>query len=145
MRKFMVLSCLLAGSLGLPLFSPLGLSFAQSVNSSLARAPRERHGRNVGRDDAGLTDPYPNVRQPNSSNAVETTNVASAGLIINATFDSSITSNANAAAIEAAINQAVATYQSLFSDNVTVNILFKYTSISGALARSSFVVYDEDW
>src|ERR1043165_7849675 len=50
------------------------------------------------------------------------------GLTINATFDSSITGNANAAAIESMINQSVAIYQALYSDPITVNILFRYTT-----------------
>src|SRR6202011_61699 len=40
---------------------------------------------------------------------------SSSGLVINATFDSSITNNPNAQAIESAINQAIAIYESLFS------------------------------
>lgn len=77
---------------------------------------------------------------------------ASAGLIINATFDSSITSSPNAVAIQATINQAIAIYQSLFSDPVTVSILFRYSStapdgtfISGSIARSNYVYYSIWW
>jgi hypothetical protein len=54
-----------------------------------------------------------------------------AGLTINAIFDSTITSDPNAAAIEATINAAIANVQSQFSDPITVNINFKKdTSIS---------------
>lgn len=77
---------------------------------------------------------------------------ASAGLIINATFDSSITSSPDAAAIESTINQAIAIYQSLFSDPVTVSILFRYSptspdgaSIAGSIARSNYVYYSIRW
>jgi hypothetical protein len=49
----------------------------------------------------------------------------SAGLHINATFDVSITSDPNAAAIEATINAAIANIESQFSDPITVNITFQ--------------------
>ena len=54
--------------------------------------------------------------------------VESGGLVINATFDSSITSNPNSAAIEAMINQAIGLYQAQFSDPITVSILFRYST-----------------
>jgi hypothetical protein len=62
------------------------------------------------------------------SGAMTTTTVATTGLIIHATFDSSITSNPNAAAIEAMINQAISIYESLFSDPITIEILFRYAT-----------------
>ena len=75
------------------------------------------------------------------------TTTASSGLIINATFDGSITSNPNAAAIEAAINRAIAIFESLFSDRLTIPILFRY-STKGAdgspvagVSQSEFAVY----
>jgi hypothetical protein len=49
----------------------------------------------------------------------------SAGLHINATFDVSITSDPNAAVIEAAINTAIGNIESQFSDPITVNITFQ--------------------
>ncbi|PYS46284.1 MAG: hypothetical protein DMF68_19575, partial [Acidobacteria bacterium] len=85
-----------------------------------------------------------------SSNTISVTTASSgSGLIINATFDSSITSNPNAAAIEAMINQAVAIYQSTFTDPITVSILFRYSSTSpngtplgsNSLAQSNYVIY----
>jgi hypothetical protein len=60
--------------------------------------------------------------------AMTATTVATTGLIIHATFDSSITSNPNAAAIEAMINQAISIYESLFSDPITIEILFRYAT-----------------
>src|SRR4051794_5443236 len=48
-----------------------------------------------------------------------------AGLVINASFDTSITSNPNSAAIQAMINRTIAVYQAQFSDPVTINILFR--------------------
>ena len=74
------------------------------------------------------------------------------GLTIVPTFDSSITGNPNAAAIEAMINQAVALYQARFSDPITVRIFFRYSntqpngsSMGASLARSNFVIYNTPW
>jgi hypothetical protein len=97
------------------------------------------------RNGVAPADADPSVRAP--SRAAE-----SSGLVINATFDVSITGNPNAAAIQATINQAIATYQSLFADDVTVNILFRYaatapngTPLGGLVARSNYVIYHEPW
>jgi hypothetical protein len=76
-----------------------------------------------------------------------------AGLIINVTLDSSITTNPNAAAIAAMVNQAVAKYKALYSDPITVNILFRYatTDPDGSpldpnnIAQSNFVIYTISW
>src|SRR5882724_9679692 len=97
------------------------------------------------------------VRAYNASGAGSSVDVASAtttassGLIINATFDGSITSNPNAAAIEAAINRAIAIFESLFSDRLTIPILFRY-STTGAdgsplagVSQSEFAVYPITW
>ena len=56
---------------------------------------------------------------------------------INPIFDSTITSDANAATIEATINTAIAHYATLFSDNLTVNIVFQETTTGLATASSS--------
>ena len=50
------------------------------------------------------------------------------GLTIHPTFDSSITGNPNAAAIQAMINRAIAIYESLFSDPITIQIRFRYAT-----------------
>src|SRR5882757_6123037 len=52
----------------------------------------------------------------------------STGLTIHPTFDSSITGNPNSAAIQAMINRAIAIYESLFSDPITIEIRFRYAS-----------------
>ena len=62
------------------------------------------------------------------SHVMTATTMVSAGLIINASFDSSITTNQNAAAIEAMINRAISICESLFSDPITVSILFRYST-----------------
>jgi hypothetical protein len=70
-------------------------------------------------------------------------------LVISPTFDSSITGNANALAIENAINTSIGVYESLFTDNITISILYRYSNtapnggplISGALAQSNSTQY----
>jgi phage-related baseplate assembly protein len=82
-----------------------------------------------------------------------TTSTTTTGLVITPTFDTSITGNPNSAAIQSMINQAVALYQPLFSDPITVHIYFRYSNTevngtplpAGVLARSNFVVYSVPW
>lgn len=73
---------------------------------------------------------------------------ARADFVITPTFDSSITGNANSAILQADINTAVAIYHSLFTDNVTVSILFRYATtapngnpLGGTLAQSGTGLY----
>jgi len=81
------------------------------------------------------------------------TTETTAGLIINPTFDSSITGNPNAAAIEAMINRAISFHEALFSDPVTIQIRFRYSTTgpdghplpAGAIAQSLFVIYLVPW
>ena len=80
------------------------------------------------------------------------TTPTAAGLTINPTFDASITGNPNAAQIQGMINQAVAVYQALYSDQVTVAILFRYANtdpISGdpidAIGQSYTWGYQMPW
>ncbi|HWA84105.1 MAG TPA: NF038122 family metalloprotease [Fimbriimonadaceae bacterium] len=49
---------------------------------------------------------------------------AQANLTINPTYDSSITSDPNAAAIESCLNQVCAFYNASFTDSITVNVTF---------------------
>ena len=87
------------------------------------------------------------------SDVMTATTTASAGLIIHATFDSSITNNSNAATIEAMINRAVSIHESLFSDPITIQIRFRYATTSpngtplpqGVLAQSLFGLYNAPW
>ena len=64
-------------------------------------------------------------------------------LTINATFDSSITGDPQAATIEATINSAIAVYEATFSDAVTVNITFKEqsTGLGNSNTRVGTVAY----
>ena len=86
--------------------------------------------------------------------AVKTaTTVPTVGLGIHPTFDSSITSNPNAAAIEAMINRAISFHESLFSDLITIQIRFRYSTTTpegrpmpmGTLARTDLVIYPIPW
>jgi hypothetical protein len=86
------------------------------------------------------------------SSTMTATTATASGLVINPTFDSSILNNPNSAAIQSMINQAIAIYQSLFSDPITVTIFFRYsntrpdgTSMGTSLARSDYVFYTIPW
>jgi hypothetical protein len=96
--------------------------------------------------------PYTATGQGSYSEAMRATTVPTTGLIIHATFDSSITGNPNAAAIEAMINRAISIYESLFSDPITIQIRFRYattapdgTPLAGRISQSNFVVYTIPW
>ncbi|HXC99460.1 MAG TPA: NF038122 family metalloprotease [Verrucomicrobiae bacterium] len=64
-------------------------------------------------------------------------------LTIVPTFDTTITSDPNAAAIEATINSAIAVYEADFSDPITVNFTFKEvtTGLASSLTRTVSVSY----
>jgi hypothetical protein len=64
---------------------------------------------------------------------------ARANLIINATFDSSITSDPSAASIEGAINTAIQEFETLYSNPVTVSIYFQE---GGDLGTSNTLIYN---
>ncbi len=64
-----------------------------------------------------------------------TVNPPLTGLIIVPTWDSTITSDPNAAAIEATINNAIQVYETKFSDPITVNI--KFAEMTTGLGMSS--------
>jgi hypothetical protein len=78
---------------------------------------------------------------------------APTGLIINPTFDDSIINNPNSAAIQAMINRAIGIYESLFSDPIRIQILFRYADTApngdpfpaGVLAASRSVRYILPW
>src|SRR3954447_3866074 len=98
--------------------------------------------------------PFTNVSPALNPDAISAApRIPSAGLVISASFDSSITNNPNSAAIKAAINQAIAVIQSLYSDPITVSILFRYANTEpdgtpmppGFIAGSRFVYYLPPW
>ena len=79
--------------------------------------------------------------------------VATTGLTIQPTFDSSITNNPNSAAIQATINQAISIYETLFSDSMTIQIRFRYSTTApngnplppDRIAQSNYVYYTIPW
>jgi hypothetical protein len=87
------------------------------------------------------------------SETMAATTVATTGMVVHATFDTSITGNPNSAAIEATINRAVSIYESLFNDPITIEILFRYSTTgpdghplpSGTLSQSDYVDYTISW
>jgi FG-GAP-like repeat len=87
------------------------------------------------------------------SDVMTVTTVPTTGPIIHPTFDSSITNNPNAAAIEAMINRAISIYESLFSDPITIQIRFRYSSTApngtplpaGTVSQSDWVFYAIPW
>src|SRR6266403_2983240 len=97
--------------------------------------------------------PYTGAGSGGYSNGTTATTQPATGLIIEPTFDSSITDDPNAAAIEAVINRAIAIYESLFSDPVMTHILFRYSDSApdgtpfppGVLAASRSAVYTVSW
>ena len=97
--------------------------------------------------------PY-DVTGPSSySEVMSGTTEPTTGLVIQATFDSSITGNSNSAAIEATINRAISIYESLFTDPITIEIRFRYSTTepngdpmpAGRIAQSNFVYYTIAW
>jgi hypothetical protein len=68
---------------------------------------------------------------------------AQANLVITATFDSSITSDPNAAAIETTINSAINFYQTTFSNPINVTIDFQ--EMTTGLGQSNTTLYKETY
>ena len=71
---------------------------------------------------------------------------ASAGLIINATFDAAVP-----VAMQTEVNNAIGIYQGLYSDSITISILLRYATTSadgttplgsGSLAQSQYTIYN---
>jgi len=58
-------------------------------------------------------------------------------LIINPIFESSITTNADAAELEGAIVSAIATEEGLYNNNATINYKFAYGPLAGAILEST--------
>ncbi len=141
-------------------------AFAQALDQSKQDAPSNafhaRAAEHTARTQDSAAAPAPELAYPHGwstarsevdlpSTAMAPT-TPSSGLVITPTFDASILNNANSAAIQSTINQAIAIYQSLFSDPITVNILFRYSNtqpngdpMGTAVAHSDFVIYDVTW
>ena len=97
--------------------------------------------------------PYTAAGPSSHLEVMTATTVPTTGLTIHATFDSSITGNPNAAAIQAMINRAISIQESLFSDPITIQIRFRYAATGpdgsplpqGTVSQSDFVVYGIPW
>jgi len=89
----------------------------------------------------------------NSEAALATTATANTGLVIIPTFDSTITSDPRSAAIQAMIVSTIDIYQKLFADPITVNILFRLSTLHAdgrplernLVAASDSPIYATDW
>jgi hypothetical protein len=95
--------------------------------------------------------PYGDASASNYSYVVTATTVATAGLVIHPTFDSSITNAPNSAIIQATITRAISIYETLFTDPITIEIRFRYspampdgTPVIGT-SQSLIVVYGSGW
>jgi hypothetical protein len=97
--------------------------------------------------------PYSSAGTGSSSEAVSVTTASiSSGLVINPTFDSTITNDPRASAIEAMIISAIQKYQTLFNDPITVWIRFRLsafhldgTPMGTLVGASNSGVYQLDW
>jgi hypothetical protein len=89
-----------------------------------------------------------------STDAASVMTVATTGLIIQPTFDTSITGDPNSAAIQAAITRAIAIYENLYGDPMIAKIFFRYSTtnpdgtpigVNGPVALSLFGLSIQPW
>jgi hypothetical protein len=97
--------------------------------------------------------PYTDAGSGGYSNIMTATTAVPTGLIINPTFDDSILNDPGSAAIQAMIHRAIAIYESLFSDPITIQILFRYSDSApngdalppDVLSISNSAIYTVSW
>jgi len=97
--------------------------------------------------------PYSSAGIGSSSETVSvTTPSTSSGLVINPTFDSTITDDPRSNAIQAMILSAIEKYQTLFNDPITVSIRFRFsgfhldgTPMGTLVGASNTGIYQIDW
>jgi hypothetical protein len=97
--------------------------------------------------------PYYQTRPGRYSETAMAVTVATTGLTIQPAFDSSITNHPDSAAIQATINRAISIYETLFSDPITIQIRFRYSTTQpngdpmppGQIAQSNYVYYTIPW
>jgi len=97
--------------------------------------------------------PYYQTRPGRYSETAKAVTLATTGLTIQPAFDSSITNNPNSAAIQATINRAISVYETLFSDPITIQIRFRYSTTApngnplpaDRIAQSNYVYYPIPW
>lgn len=97
--------------------------------------------------------PYNSFGAGNNSEMMTAATANSSGLVIDPTFDRSILNSTRSALLQSTITKAIAVFQSLLTDPITVSILFRYSSTepdgtpipSGFVSRSDYVVYSIPW
>ncbi|PYK97692.1 MAG: hypothetical protein DME32_15400, partial [Verrucomicrobia bacterium] len=97
--------------------------------------------------------PYGSAGTGDSSEAVSVTTASiRSGLVINPTFDSTITNDPRSSAIQAMIISAIQKYQALFNDPITVSIRFRFsgfhvdgTPMGTLIGASNSGIYPTDW
>src|SRR5262249_55169790 len=97
--------------------------------------------------------PYTAASSGEFSKVATATTQAATGLVITPIFDDSILNDPNSAAIEAMIVRAIGFYESLFSDAITIHILFRYSDTApngdvlpaDVLAASLSAIYTVSW
>jgi hypothetical protein len=97
--------------------------------------------------------PYSSAGAGSSSQpGTETTANISSGLVIIPTYDATITNDPRANAIEAMISTAIARYQTLFADPITVSIRFRFSGVrpdgmplDTLVGASNSGIYQRDW
>jgi hypothetical protein len=100
------------------------------------------HGRAVTGLNPGTTyyyrvRPYLAAGSGGYSNVTTATTEVPTGLIIVPTFDCSILNDPSSAAIQAMITRAIGIYESLFSDPITIRIVFRYSTGGPAPSQSA--------
>lgn len=89
-----------------------------------------------------MTSRFRTIAIPGAIAALVATLSPAQALIINPIFGNSITANANAAAIEGAINTAISTIDGLYTNSVTINVDFSYnTAAPGNLLSTTQFYY----
>jgi len=97
--------------------------------------------------------PYSSAGTGSSSEAVSVTTASiTSGLVINPTFDSTITNDPRSNAIQAMIISAIQKYQTLFNDPITASIRFRFsgfhldgTPMGILVGASNTGIYPTDW
>jgi hypothetical protein len=129
------------------------LTLAATTTAGVAAAADPPFATLRGQHDSYASTDVQSAVTPQIRRSVTAIGASGAGLTINATFDSSITSNPNVAAIEAMLNAAVSVFESTFSDPIVVSILFRYSTTyadgsalpAGLLASSQTGLYVIPW
>ena len=88
----------------------------------------------------------------NSETMPAATATTTSGLVINPIFDSTITSDPRSNAIQAMIISTIQTYQTMFSDPITVVIRFRFSAVDATgkpmdnlIGASNTTIYGVDW